>query len=116
MRVVSPALDELTKLHAASRDIDPLRPYGPEQTLADDNHTDPVPGFEGRWLAGFAPVGHTGYAVIVQTRYEAPLELPRRALFSMLGWCGAALGLGAALVFVAARLLGSAARGRRRLA
>ena len=35
-----------------------------------DDHQDPVSGFEGRWLAGFAPVGYTGYVVVVQTRDE----------------------------------------------
>jgi serine/threonine-protein kinase len=29
---------------------------------------DPIPGFEGRWLAAFAPVGRTGFVVLVETR------------------------------------------------
>jgi hypothetical protein len=44
-----------------------------------------VPGFEGRWLAGFAPVGDTGFVVIVQTRYGAAVEpnaRPSRRLVS----------------------------------
>ena len=36
--------------------------------FVDEHHRDPVPGFEGEWLAGFAPVGCTGHVVIVQTR------------------------------------------------
>ena len=35
---------------------------------SDASHRDPVPGYEGRWLAGFAPVADTGLMVIVQTR------------------------------------------------
>ena len=27
-----------------------------------------MPGFEGRWLAGLAPVGNTAYVFVVQTR------------------------------------------------
>ena len=41
--------------------------------IVDDSHRDPVPGFEGRWLAGFASVGSTGFVVIVQTHYDAAL-------------------------------------------
>ena len=33
-----------------------------------------MPGYEGRWLAGFAPVGDTGFIVIVQTRYDAAVQ------------------------------------------
>jgi hypothetical protein len=42
--------------------------------ITDDAYRDPVPGFGGRWLAGFAPVGETGFVVIVQTRYDAAVE------------------------------------------
>jgi len=38
---------------------------------------DPVPGIEARWLAGFAPVGETGFIIIVQTRYD-PRPWPAR--------------------------------------
>lgn len=59
---------------------------------ADDNYFDPVPGFEGRWLAGFSPVGNTGYVVAVQTRYQVSAgaandrlgEVGRRAALAML--------------------------------
>lgn len=36
------------------------------------DYTDPIAGFEGRWNAAFAPVGGTGYAVVVQTRDGSP--------------------------------------------
>jgi serine/threonine protein kinase len=32
------------------------------------NYHDPVPGFEGEWLAAFAPVGNTGFLILVETR------------------------------------------------
>ncbi|HEX9620852.1 MAG TPA: protein kinase, partial [Polyangiaceae bacterium] len=44
-----------------------LRFAAASATFAEDDHRDPIPGFEGRWLAGFAPVGRTAYAVVVQT-------------------------------------------------
>jgi hypothetical protein len=50
-----------------------LRRLDPEP-ITDDAHRDPVPGFGGRWLAGFAPVGDTGFVVIVQTRYNVAVE------------------------------------------
>jgi eukaryotic-like serine/threonine-protein kinase len=57
--------------HLASETDDQLRLAGPERTVFDDHYADPVPGFEGRWLAGLAPVGDTGYVIVVQTRYGA---------------------------------------------
>jgi hypothetical protein len=32
------------------------------------HYRDPVPGFEGEWLAAVAPVGDTGYLILVETR------------------------------------------------
>jgi hypothetical protein len=72
--------------------------------ITDDSHLDPVPGFEGRWLAGFAPVGDTGFVVIVQTRYDAAVEpnarlsrsFARRAgavILVCILMCGAILGI-----------------------
>jgi hypothetical protein len=40
------------------------------------DYEDAVPGFEGKWLAAFAPVGKTGFVVLVQTRRSATLNLP----------------------------------------
>jgi hypothetical protein len=31
------------------------------------DYRDPIPGFEGRWVAAFAPVGRTGFVVLVET-------------------------------------------------
>jgi hypothetical protein len=63
----------LRELRATRTERNPLRWPAPEP-ITDDAHRDPVPGFEGRWLAGFAPVGDTGFVVIVQTRRDAAVE------------------------------------------
>jgi hypothetical protein len=65
--IASPRLNEL---RLPRRDSEQLLWIDPEP-ITDDAHGDPVPGYEGRWLAGFAPVGDTGFVVIVQTRYDA---------------------------------------------
>ena len=39
-------------------------------------YEDAVPSFGGKWLAAFAPVGNTGFAVLVQTRRSATLTWP----------------------------------------
>jgi serine/threonine-protein kinase len=54
-------------LRYAGRDFDPGQAVEPD-------YRDPVgkqnPDYAGRWLAGFAPVGNTELAVIVQQRYD----------------------------------------------
>ena len=47
--------------------------YVPPVKVTD--YEDAVPGFEGKWLAAFAPVGNTGFAVLVQTRRHTTLNL-----------------------------------------
>jgi hypothetical protein len=57
----------------------PVAPRAGVPTMvADDHHTDPVPGFEGRWLAGVAAVPGTPLAVVVQTRYDAAIAPNQR--------------------------------------
>lgn len=51
-----------------------LRDPDPARTSTANDYVDPVPGYGGRWLAGMAPVGDTGFIVIVQTRYRVVLE------------------------------------------
>jgi serine/threonine-protein kinase len=80
------------------------------EPLKDDEHHDPVPGFEGRWLAGFAPVGETGFVVIVQTRHDAAVA-PSARLWSRLVWRATIALLGWIVVFVCLVLY---ARRRRR--
>jgi hypothetical protein len=60
-------------------------------TWTDDAHRDPLPGFEGRWLAGFAPVGSTGFIVIVQTRHDALVESTARLWRRLMSQVGAAV-------------------------
>jgi eukaryotic-like serine/threonine-protein kinase len=91
--------EQVRRLDEASRD--PLlrieRPLGlppPNLVTSSDDYEDPVAkkyrNDAGRWIAGFAPVGNTGYVVIVQTREEEALasemqlgaQLAKRALIS----------------------------------
>jgi hypothetical protein len=81
------------------------------EAIVDAAHRDPVRGFEGAWLAGFATVGATGFVVIVQTRTDAAVE-PNARLSRRLGtWVGAASAGWSALVGVG---LWVVARRRRR--
>ena len=83
----------LRELRAARTERDQLRWIDPKP-ITDDAHRDPVPGYEGRWLAGFAPVGDTGFVVIVQTRYDAAVapnarlsrRLASRTSVALLAW------------------------------
>jgi len=109
----SSRLGELIRTADPNDERGQFRAYGPERTLIDDQHVDPVPGFEGRWLAGFAPVGNTSHAVIVQTRDAAAVEVPERAILRVLGWCTLVLVLGATAVFLIARLLSARQRASR---
>jgi hypothetical protein len=63
----------LRELRVTRTERTQLRWPDPEP-ITDDAHRDPVPGFGGRWLAGFAPVGDTGFVVIVQTRHDVAVE------------------------------------------
>jgi eukaryotic-like serine/threonine-protein kinase len=67
----------------------------PERTLMVDDYRDPFPGFGGRWLAGLAPVGATGFVVIVQTPYD-PAEPVQNVLllFVLPAVVGALVALG----------------------
>ncbi|MDA2923171.1 protein kinase [Acidobacteria bacterium AH-259-L09] len=64
---------KLDRVHA--RELDSLNALLPP----DDDYVDPVGSdlkdYGGRWIAGFAPVGHTGFAVIVQQRFDEALKL-----------------------------------------
>jgi hypothetical protein len=59
--------------------------------ITDDAHRDPMPGFEGRWLAGFAPVGKTGFIVIVQSRYDDVVEPNARLSRQLVSRVGSAV-------------------------
>ena len=64
------------------------------EPITDDAHRDPVLGYEGRWLAGFAPVCGTGFVVIVQTRYDAAVEPNARLSRSFARRAGAVILVG----------------------
>jgi serine/threonine-protein kinase len=62
---------------AAARDL--LVLPAPNRVLSTGDYRDPVPGYEGRWLAGLAPIGDTGLVMVVATRNDAALQ-PMRDL------------------------------------
>jgi hypothetical protein len=73
----------------------------PTAPAGDAHYRDPLaPEAGGRWLAGFAPVGNTELAVIVQQRHADVLAPDRRLFAGLLGWGGALL-LAAALLAAA---------------
>lgn len=112
MALASPHVAALQALVAQDRELDQFRLTPPDWVRESDAHLDPLPGFEGRWLAGFAPVGYTGYVVVVQTRAEVGRSLRNR----LAGWGGGTLG-GALLVLAAGLWLArrvEAARAARR--
>ncbi len=58
--------------------------------LHDDDYRDPVaavvPEYAGRWIAGFAPVGNTGFFVVVQQRFDDAVSLEPTTLWSLALW------------------------------
>jgi hypothetical protein len=69
--------------------------------ITRDDYHDPLPEWsESRWLAAFAPVAHTGFVVIVQTRYDA--WVTTGLLYPLIGVLGAAI-LAWAVVFITSR-------------
>jgi hypothetical protein len=89
-----------------------LRQSSDSELAMDRHYQDPMatldPRYEGRWLAGFAPVGKTGMVVIVQQRYDDAIR-PNYELV----WAGAAALLGALLIIIAWLVLQACARLRR---
>ncbi len=64
--------------------------YPKLQILPDDNYLDPVASvakeYAGRWIAGFAPVGNTGFVVVVQQRFEDAVSLEASTLWNLALW------------------------------
>lgn len=58
-------------VRSASRGVEPERPFSLPvlAPFTDSNYADPVRGHEGGWHAAFAPVGGTGYVIVVQSRH-----------------------------------------------
>lgn len=120
---------EVRRLDEVSRDerkrIDqPLGLPPPNLVLSSDDYEDPVgkgntdpklgtvkpadERYAGRYLAGFAPVGNTGFVVIVQTRADEAMSEVKTFAIRFTKWTGIASAPGVALAIVAAGL------GRRR--
>ncbi len=57
---------------------------------SDPDYTDPVspvaPEYAVRWIAGFAPVGNTGFFVVVQQRFEEAVSLESSTFWSLALW------------------------------
>jgi hypothetical protein len=72
------------------QDIDPER-------ARSRNYYDPIApqdqDYEGRMLAGFAPVGNTGLLVIVQRRYDQAIEQGKQVVAYRVLWGGNLLGI-----------------------
>ncbi|MFP2932248.1 hypothetical protein ACLESO_45250 [Pyxidicoccus sp. 3LG] len=83
-----------------------------------EGYRDPVSAEPGSWLAAFAPVGNTGFAVIVQSRENAVLAV-NAVLARRIAWWSLPFALGGALVWLAfwgfrQRALAADAEGRGR--
>ena len=91
----SPILRQLDRVH--DRELDPAD----RLIQPDAAYVDPVGSilkdYEGRWIAGFAPVGHTGFAVIVQQRFET-LKLDPSVFWYLILWSGVVSCLAVAIV------------------
>ena len=42
--------------------------------------------YEGRWIAGFAPVGNTGFVVVVQQRFDDAVSLEASTFWRLALW------------------------------
>ena len=79
-------------------EIEPPDPQGfPPEKAMDKDYYDPLgkqdKQYKGRMLAGFAPVGNTEFAVIVQQRYDQAIEPGHTQAWSLVLWGGIALSL-----------------------
>jgi len=63
-----------------------------------DDYQDPVasivPEYRGRWIAGFAPVGNTGFVIIVQQRYDEALQLDPSTSRNLILWSAGVIAAG----------------------
>jgi serine/threonine-protein kinase len=77
-----------------------------------NDYHDPVTDSPDSWLAAFAPVGETGYVMLVQTRKDVASPLSHLLTHRLTLWVALPLGLGLGLVGLASFLV---ARRRRAL-
>lgn len=101
-----PALLERQTARQLERALPEASPPGREQFQLPDfggrvleGYRDPVTDEPGTWLAAFAPVGHTGFVVIVQTRENAVLAA-NALLARRIAWWILPVVLGASLVWL----------------
>lgn len=106
-------------------DLDPERRVERKLWLPDpgrvtsiSGYQDPVakthPDYAGSWLAGFAPVGNTGFVVIVQTREDEAMKPELTLARQLVKWTLLSAAPGVLLVLFAA--VYSRWRGRKRTA
>ena len=77
------------------------------QISPDDNYLDPVSSvakeYAGRWIAGFAPVGNTGFVVVVQQRFADAVSLESSTLWNLALWSALASLVAVAILVMALR-------------
>ncbi len=75
------------------------------QISPDDNYLDPVSSvakeYAGRWIAGFAPVGNTGFVVVVQQRFADAVSLESSTLWNLALWSALASLVAVAILAMA---------------
>jgi hypothetical protein len=93
-----PAIDRIGMKPAQAASEQPELSQSKPAIFHNDNYADPAasvaPEYAGRWIAGFAPVGNTGFIVAVQERFDDAVSLEPSTLWS--------LALGSALASVVA--------------
>jgi eukaryotic-like serine/threonine-protein kinase len=74
------------------------------QIAPEDNYVDPVAAvakeYAGRWIAGFAPVGNTGFVVIVQQRFADAVSVEASTLWDLALWSVLASAVAVAILAV----------------
>jgi eukaryotic-like serine/threonine-protein kinase len=77
------------------------------QISPDDNYLDPVSSvakeYAGRWIAGFAPVGNTGFVVVVQQRFADAVSLESSTLWNLALWSALASVVAVAILVMVLR-------------
>jgi serine/threonine-protein kinase len=90
-------LDEVRRALPAAEG-EQLRMPEPWPTVTIAEHRDPLAAQEGPWLAAFAPVGYTGFVVIVQTPADAAFAMDKTLARRLVLWGGVPFLLGEALL------------------
>src|SRR2546428_7151093 len=70
--------------------------------LARDDYADPVGSiqkeYQGRWIAGFASVGNTGFVVVVQQSYKEARAVDPSTFWNLTVWTAAVIFLAVVIV------------------